>query len=323
MDVSAIVPAYNSARDLRECLAALLASRVPPSEVVVVDDASTDDTASVAAAMGARVVRLTANAGPAGARNRGAAAARGDVLFFVDADVVVRPDAVERVVRTLAARPDLAAVFGSYDARPRAPGLVSQFRNLLHHYVHQHGTPEAFTFWAGCGAVRREAFEAAGRFDERAVRHFIEDIELGYRLRRAGFDIRLDRDLQGTHLKRWTLRSMLRTDLAYRAVPWARLIAESRTAPGDLNLAAEQRASVVLVALAGLAPVLAVARGVFAGVALAALVGVLVLNRGFYRFLCRERGLAFALGCFPLHVLHFACGGLGFVWGRCVPGARP
>ena len=319
MDVSVIIPARDSSRELRECLAALGVSTTRPVEVVVVDDASSDDTTAVAEAGGARTIRLLANAGPAGARNRGAAAARGDILAFVDADVAVAPDAMGRLVAALAHDPDVAAVFGSYDARPRAPGLVSQFRNLLHHFVHQHGDPEASTFWAGCGAVRRAAFDTVGGFDERPVRHFIEDIDLGYRFRRAGFRIRLDRDALCTHLKRWTLWSMARTDVLYRAVPWTRLIAESGTAPADLNLRGDQRASVALVGAALAVLPLAMWWRPAVAVALAALLAVAFLNRGFYGFLRRERGVGFALASFPLHLLHFACSGLGFAYGRLAP----
>ncbi len=153
MRVSVIVPVYNDACNLRRCLTAL-AARPPGCEVLVVDDGSTDDSSSVAATFGARVLRLEANRGPAAARNHGARHAHGEILFFVDADVVLAPGALERAGATFAAHPGLAAVFGSYDARPHAPGLVSRYRNLLHHYVHQTANPEASTFWAGCGAVR-------------------------------------------------------------------------------------------------------------------------------------------------------------------------
>ena len=64
--------------------------------------------------------------------------------------------------------------------------MVSQYRNLLHHFVHQHGHAEASTFWAGCGAIRRAAFDAVGGFDAaRFPRPSIEDIELGLSAPRA------------------------------------------------------------------------------------------------------------------------------------------
>src|SRR5262245_14313695 len=218
MRISIIVPAYNNPQELRECLSALLASAYTDSEIIVVDDASTDDTPAVATRMGVRVFRLERNSGPAAARNYGARQAAGDILFFVDADVVVVPGAVSHVVKVLEEHPDFAAMFGSYDAFPRAKGVVSRYRNLLHHFVHQHGNPEASTFWAGCGAIRRSVFEEIGGFDERRFpRPSIEDIELGYRLRHAGHRILLDKSLHGKHLKQWTLRSMIRTDITCRA----------------------------------------------------------------------------------------------------------
>ncbi len=314
--VSVIVPLYNNPGQAAECLAAIGTPREPELEVIAVDDGSTDGTPAVAQAAGARVVRLERNSGPAVARNAGAWAASGEILLFVDQDVVVAPGVIDRVARTMEQRPELAALFGSYDAAPRAPGIVSQFRNLLHHYVHQQGDPEASTFWAGCGAVRREVFQSLGGFDPTQV---LEDVELGYRLRRHGHRILLDRELQVKHLKAWTLRSMIRTDIATRALPWARLILRTGTAPAALNLRIEQRWSVALagvalaqVVLAPLAPMLLLP----AGVVVAAIVA---LNAGFYRFLLKTRGLGFAAASVPLHLIHFACCGLGAAWAVLVP----
>jgi glycosyltransferase involved in cell wall biosynthesis len=315
--LSVIVPAYNGGTALTECLDALRASVGPEHEVLLVDDASTDDTAARAEARGLRVIRLARNGGPAAARNEGARQARGDVLLFVDADVVLAPDAIGRVTRTLLADASVSAIFGSYDAHPRAPGTVSQYRNLLHHFVHQTGNVEASTFWAGCGAVRRAAFAEVGGFDElRYNAPAIEDIELGYRLRSAGHRIVLDKQLLATHLKRWTLRSMIRTDLWRRAIPWSRLIFERSEFPGDLNLKAAQRVSVTLTGLAAVFLVLAAWRPEFVLAAVVALAGVVVLNQGLFRFLARERGLAFAVACVPLHLVHHSCSGLGFVLAR-------
>jgi GT2 family glycosyltransferase len=254
------------------------------------------------------------NGGQAAARNAGVHATTADVLLFVDADVVVAPDVVARVRSAFATRPNLAALFGSYDDRPRAGGVVSPYRNLLHHYVHQRGAAEAFTFWAGCGAVRRAAFTQVGGFDERAWRRAIEDIELGYRLRAAGHRIVLDPTLLATHLKRWTLRSMLWTDTMARALPWTRLMIEVPGAGSDLNLTLAQRASVALVGgglgLAALALALAWPRLLWPAFAL--LAAVVVLNRDLYRYLAARRGVGFALASIPLHLLYFACSGVGF-----------
>lgn len=314
MHLSVIIPVYNNPQDLRECLSALIASSCPGSEIMVVDDASTDDTPSVAAQMGVRVLRLAKNSGPAAARNYGARHALGDILFFVDADVVVAPGAVRRVLAVFAEHRDVAAVFGSYDAEPRAKGVVSQYRNLLHHFVHQNGNPEASTFWAGCGAIRRSVFQELGGFDaQRFPRPSIEDIELGYRLRQAGHRILLDKALQGTHLKRWTLGAVIRTDIFQRAIPWSRLILERRKAPDDLNLKGGQRLSIALVGLACLSLPLVLFRFELMSLPAVCLVGVIVLNRQLFSFLARKHGLYFATPCIPLHLLHYLSSGLSYL----------
>ena len=315
--ISVIVPVFNSASELSKCLDALVASRPPEVEIIVVDDASTDDSAEVAARSGARVIRLAKNSGPAAARNRGAQHARGAILFFVDADVVVAPDAIERVSRAFVERPDVAAVFGSYDDRPMRRGVVSQYRNLLHHFVHQQGNPDASTFWAGCGAVRRSVFEALGGFDAVRFRHpCIEDIEFGVRMRRAGHRILLDKQVQGTHLKTWTLRSVVRTDIARRAIPWARLISETGGAPDDLNLKRSQRLSGALVVLACVSLPLTALRVEWAVVPGAALLAVVALNHQLYRFFARRGGLRFAAACIPLHLLYYLYSSLSYAFVR-------
>jgi GT2 family glycosyltransferase len=316
MRVSVIVPVYDNAADLAECLGALVPSAGRETEIIVVDDGSTDDTPNVTSQFGVQVLRLERNSGAGAARNHGARHATGDVLLFVDSDVVVVPDTVARVVRVLEERPDLAAVFGSYDAAPRASGLVSQFRNLLHHFVHQQGDPEASTFWAGCGAIRRAVFETTGGFDTGRYTRAIEDIELGYRLRDAGHRILLDKGLRVTHLKRWTLTSFLRTDVLYRAVPWSRLILQRRLRFDHLNLKAEHRASVVLALLVLAALVLTAVTPAMLALAAVAAVGLMIANRKLLAFFVRARGIAFAAGAVPLLFLHYLASGLGYLWAR-------
>jgi GT2 family glycosyltransferase len=311
--ISVVVPVDNDAAHLPECLAALKRAATVDTEIIVVDDASADGSAAAAERAGVRVLRLSRNAGPGGARNQGAALARGEILFFIDSDVAVAPDAIRRVLSLFEQRPELSAVFGSYDASPRAPGLVSQYRNLLHHFVHQTGNPEASTFWSGCGAVRRAVFAQAGGFDDAGFGQVVEDIELGYRVRRAGHRIHLDKDLLGTHLKAWTLRSLIRTDVKYRAIPWSRLIMEQGS-PNDLNLRTDQRLSAALVLLLLGSLLLAPFRPGLLLLAVGALVAVAALNRALYGFFLRHRGLRFTAGAIPLHLLYYLYSAGSFAW---------
>lgn len=321
MRLSIIIPVYNTGHDLTRCLTALRASTFTDYECVVVDDASTDDTPAIAAAHGARVVTLERNGGPARARNQGARQARGDYVVFLDADVCVHLDTLLRIDAHFRAEPGADAVMGSYDDTPADGHFVSQYKNLFHHYVHQRSQRHAWTFWAGCGAVRREVFLRCGGFDESYRRPCVEDIELGMRLRAAGHRIDLDPSIQVTHLKRWTLLGLIRTDVRDRGIPWFGLMMRYRTMPPDLNLTIAHRVSVavvgIMLGLLALAPLALIddrwswpQTGTFALTTLVVLATVLlVLNRQLYAFFARKRGWRFALQALPLHWLYYAyCG---------------
>ncbi|RMG99483.1 MAG: glycosyltransferase [Chloroflexi bacterium] len=315
MLISVIIPVRNGRATLSRCLDALKQSTWPHWECLVIDDHSTDNTAEIARLAGVRVYHTT-QPGPAAARNLGARVATGDILFFLDADVLVQPDTLSRVAQIMH-NPSLAACFGSYDDHPEAPNFLSQYRNLLHHYTHQIGNPDAVTFWSGCGAIRKEVFWQLGGFDEsRFTRPSIEDIELGYRLRQAGYRIYLEKSLLVTHLKRWTVTDMLVTDIRDRAIPWARLVIAGGELPDDLNLRADQRISGVLVVLGGISAVFACAYRPFLWLVLGAIAGLLFLNRQFYAFLYQKRGAGFALTAVPWHWLYFVYSSLSFsgVW---------
>lgn len=243
--ISVIIPVHNGGDAFAACVDALAGSAVKPHEIIVVDDRSSDGAPELAKRLGASIL-MSAGPGPANARNTGARAATGDVLFFLDADVAVHADTMARV-RDAFGDPLLDAVIGSYDDDPGSRDFLSQYRNLLHCYVHQTSSREASTFWSGCGAIRRELFLAAGGFDETYDRPAIEDIELGYRLARDGRRLRLDPGLRVKHLKRWTFWRMLRTDIFDRGVPWTELILRDQHMPDDLNLRLSQRVSLGLV----------------------------------------------------------------------------
>ncbi len=280
--LTAIVPATNSPPTLATCLEAIRNADDPPEELIV----------------------ATEGVGPAAARNDGARQASGEVLVFVDADVLPHHDAFARVRRAFDLNPELVALFGSYDDSPAAPGVVSAFRNLLHHFVHQEGAGPVPTFWAGLGAIRRDPFLDAGGFDaERYSVPSIEDIELGARLAANRALIVLDPHLQGTHLKHWSLWEMVRTDFRRRGIPWVELMLRRRKASSALNLGPRHRLS----ALASIVAVLALVRRRLR-LATGATLILVALNARFYVLLARRRGPSMAVTGIGLHALHHLVG---------------
>lgn len=314
--LSIVIPVHDGGEPLRQCLVGALACTPPADEIIVVDDASGDASAAIAAAAGVRVIALAEQHGPAYARNRGAEAARGEILFFVDADVVLAADATAEVRDAFRREPQLAAVFGSYDDAPAADNFLSRYKNLLHHHVHQTSRAEASTFWAGCGAIRGEVFARAGGFDESYRRPSIEDIELGRRLCRAGEAVRLRKSLQGKHLKRWGVVSLLKADIRDRAWPWAALLLREGMLD-DLNLRWSSRFAAAAVA----AWIVTLVAGwwwhslwaLTAGLTAA----LLLLDAPLYRFFRRRGGFAFAAGCVAWHWLYYLYSSATFAAAFC------
>jgi glycosyltransferase involved in cell wall biosynthesis len=307
---------FNARHFLPQVLTPLLALRDAGQilEVIVVDDRSTDQSADLAAEMGAEVVAAPVNAGPGAARNIGAARASGDILWFVDADVVVQGDG-PKYIHAVFEDPLVVAVFGSYDDRPPAQNFASQYKNLIHHYYHQKGRRQASTFWAGCGAVRKQAFLDVGGFDaERYTRPSIEDIELGYRLRAAGQGIVLEPDLRARHLKVWTVKDVIIVDMFRRALPWSRLMVRQAGLIDDLNVGRPERFRAAIACAFWLAVVTAVIGGLSWWVAAALLVMVLVINKDLLVFFQTRRSASFALAGIMFHQVYYLYSSAVYAW---------
>ncbi len=313
--ISVIIPVYNGGEAFRRCLVSLAQASPQPLEVIVVADGDTDGSWQLAQDFGAKVIRVPTSGGPAKARNIGAKAASGDILFFVDADVEVHDNTIGKVATTFHQETELAALIGSYDDQPGAPNFLSQYKNLFHHYTHQTGSEDASTFWGACGAIRRDIFLAIGGFDESYRLPCVEDIELGNRLKSKGYQIGLRKTIQVKHLKCWRTYSLLRADIFYRAIPWTAIILRDREMVNDLNLNLSNRISVVLVYTL-LAALIAVWWVSAAWVGIAGLsLALLAINASVYQFFYQKRGFLFALQTVPWHWLYYFYSGLAFAIG--------
>jgi GT2 family glycosyltransferase len=304
--LSVVMPVYNGLHFLRKSLPPLMANRSEELlEVLVVDDGSTDGSADFARECGARVISSGGRLGPAGARNVAVREARGEIVLLVDADVVVHPDTVDRIIRAFP-DPDTAAVFGSYDDSPADQRFSSHYMNLRHHYVHQQPSEDAQTFWAGLGAVRRDAFLAVGGFDaERYAIPSIEDIDLGRRLREAGGRIRRLPEIQAKHLKQWSLWGVIHTDIFCRGLPWARLMMEHPDAFTDLNVQTSERLKALIALLLLLSAIAAIAGSGPAWLPVVLFVAAAIANRELMGVFARTGGWWLAVRGLLFHQLYY------------------
>jgi Glycosyl transferase family 2 len=311
--LSVIIPAHDLNGTLDRCLRGVASQVSAGDEVVLVVDGPERDLPSSMQSRPAAVQWTGHRTGPARARNVGATVTSGDVLVFVDSDVELEAGALAIVRGRFERESGLDAVFGSYDDDPAAPGIVSQYKNLLHHFVHARSAGAAVTFWTGCGAIRRRAFDRVGGFDESYRRPSVEDIDLGMRLFETGGRVELDPLIRGKHLKRWTLAALVVSDVRDRAIPWSRLLVDRWWFPATLNLDRRSRISATFMigalALAAATPWWTPA----AALALAALGAAVACQLDFYRFLAGRRGIGLALASIPVHLCYHVYSAASFV----------
>jgi N-acetylglucosaminyl-diphospho-decaprenol L-rhamnosyltransferase len=213
MRLDFVVVAYRSSAELAGCLASISADAPPGSAVVVVDNASPDDSATVARSHPARprIVVSPTNRGFAAGCNLGAASSQAAALFFLNPDARLTPGATATLIAALeadpsvgvaaprvvdptgeslaasaGAEPSLRSSLGHFLALGRVPGLRRLFRPAFLADGRLRGRPD----WVSAAAmlVRREAFEAVGGFDERLFM-YMEDVDLCRRLRARGWAI--------------------------------------------------------------------------------------------------------------------------------------
>jgi GT2 family glycosyltransferase len=316
--ISVIVPVYNGAATLGGCLEALYASRDVLFEVIVVDDGSTDATRQIAAHYPCRVLVLPQNMGAARAKNAGAAEATGDVLFFTDADVHVRPDTLVCIAEDFG-KPQVVGVVGLLAETCPFANFASQFKNLWMHFTYRRQPRQVGLFFTSAAAIRREVFLKEGGFDSHyAGASITEDIEFGQRLLSAGYPVIMDQRLTVEHYKRYTAREVLHTDLL-RARGLAQTWIRNRLSPDRRTHYASVPwyfgAGILALGLATALGLAALWRGVFLIGAAGAVVLALTLNAPFLAALRRWRGITFLFQSAGFLLLDLYASGLGIALG--------
>ncbi|MBI5020663.1 MAG: glycosyltransferase family 2 protein [Ignavibacteriales bacterium] len=220
--VSVIIPVKNGAATLPSCLRAVRRSYYKNFEIIVVDDHSTDGSGDVARYYKCTVIEVEDGGGANNARNKGAAQAKGDILVFVDADIVIERETMLGIVETLE-EDYLDAVVGIYTAKHRHESFVSQYKNLWVRYSYIKSPPAIDWLFGSISGIKRNAFEKLGGFNVALLaKHGHDDIELGKRAAQAELNIVLNMDIEVEHLKKYTLASFIKNEF-HRSMGFAAL----------------------------------------------------------------------------------------------------
>lgn len=218
--VSVIIPVFNDSVNLKRCLEALTCSVFRDFEIIVVDDFSKDGPAGIAEDFGCKTISLEKRSGPAAARNKGAIAAQGKILLFMDADVICSPETIGCLVSHLEKGWD--ASVGMYTPVPGYKNFFSIYKNIFIWYYHGTSKEKIDWFWTACGVVKRDIFFKLEGFKEFYSRKSVEDIDFGYRLTENNYKIFIEKNATVRHFHCFGFRDVLINDFK-KARDWTYL----------------------------------------------------------------------------------------------------
>lgn len=291
--ISIVIPTFNSEKYMPALLDSVFKTGIDDMEVIIVDDRSTDNTVEVVKKYPVILIELEKNSGPATARNVGVMAAKGDIIFFLDSDVIVLDGTIKEVKDHFDKNPSANCVIGICSTKPLNNGFVPHYMAMFE-YIHLIGTKDDLVsvFAPRCGAVRKDFFEKTGGYSEMYKGADVEDFEFARRVYKTD-RITLNRKMMVIH-KFATFRQAVRNYFR-RTVMWVHLFFREKrldnagpTAPG--NGIAAICAFLSFLSLF-FVPVFSQAAYIFP----ALLIIFLTANMKWWIFMRREAGIMFAV----------------------------
>lgn len=292
--VSVIVPAYNAGSTIERCLESILNQDYPNLELIVVDDASTDDTLEKVSKYQVKLISKPVNRGAGHSRNLGVENASSQVIIFVDSDVVVPPTGVSQAARTLAEKQNILAVGGVYSESKQNLNFISDFKNM--DLAYRPTRESSYQKYAGSYffVIKKPTFLEAGGFLTDVSGANVEDVEFCYRLTKGGNAIFLNKDIRVGHLKRYTLLSMFKTDFK-RIIGMSRVMKKFKGRyKANVEIPVFHMINVFLPGLI-LLSILIEIKFKLRGLSLLLISVFLINNFGFAHFLTEKRGIVFSL----------------------------
>jgi glycosyltransferase involved in cell wall biosynthesis len=205
--ISIIIPNYNGATTIGKSLEAAFSSQYPDFEVVAVDDCSTDGSIEIMKQFPCTLVALDTHSGASVARNAGARRASGEILFFIDADCILRDNALSLAARAVADGEN-RVIGGTYTAIPYDDTFFSTFQSIFIHYS-ETKSPHPDYIATHAMVIERSLFTRSGGFSEDFL-PILEDVEFSHRLRRSGYSLVMYPDILVQHLFNFTCAKSLK-----------------------------------------------------------------------------------------------------------------
>lgn len=286
--LSIVIPLYNAALEISQCLNSIFRNQWPHFEVIVVDDGSTDNSLETVKRYSCRVFASAENLGPAHARNVGVKNALADIVLFLDADTELPDNALKCFYEAFREHDELLAVIALPATKSLRRGRAADYNALRNHFSLLSAEPITDYFTTQMGAIRKKVFFDVGGFSEMYRHADIEDFELGLRLPPDRILIHKGIVI-GHHFPRFTV--ILRKYF-HRASLLARLTLErKRLAKAHSNVS--RVASVCLASLAIICLPLGFVSSYFLLAAAIASMVMMVINFKLFCFAVRERGVAY------------------------------
>jgi len=319
--ISVIVPVYNSGKTLDSCLQSVYASDYKDFEVILVNDASTDDSMEVVRRYPCKSIEHKSNTGSGVSKNDGAHEATGKILLFIDSDVIVAENVLSVIHEIFQNNVNLAAVCAIPDSKNPYCNFASQYKTLYMNYIFS-GLPDKVDFLHGCV----HAFNKEVVFKENNVRFhkhlYCNDIDTGLTMKELGMDILLSRDLKIVHMKYHNLVSLLKNDFLIPS-DFVQIMLKHRSfmqSAIQKRFAHTRLQQVLAVAMAPLVVIMTLITWAQGSHALLLLTMGLVLiyvvlNFSFYRFNYSRKGLTFLIRSMVFNVIDQIVMALGMLTG--------
>lgn len=208
--ITVIIPFFNSNQTLKKCLDAVFSNKFEKFEVITISDNSEDNSIDIAKNYNCKIIELKQNKGPAFARNTGANSASGDILLFVDSDVIVKEDILMHVNNAFNNK-TVNVVQGVYSHEPNYKNIITQYQQSFYCYYTWHKQYRyTDTLSSMCIAVRKNTFLKLKGFNTNIKKATTEDEEFGHKLIDDGNKILISRDLNVEHSVNYTIGKFIR-----------------------------------------------------------------------------------------------------------------